>query len=137
MAAYRPPIPPLGCPFSFFLFLQPKGGSGRAQFRARELVVKERKKTDKLREGWEDGTPPPHRDFKETSHPSLGLSVLFLSFFTLARGWRKEFANAVAQHEKEKMFYNKSLSHHDTNKRILRGSKELGELVCTLALLVY
>ena len=25
---------------------------------------KERKKTDKPREGWEDGTPPPHRDFK-------------------------------------------------------------------------
>ena len=29
------------------------------------LVKKERKKTDKPREGWEDGTPPPHRDFKE------------------------------------------------------------------------
>ena len=26
---------------------------------------KERKKTDTPREGWEDGTPPPHRDFKE------------------------------------------------------------------------
>ena len=26
---------------------------------------RERKKTDKPREGWEDGTPPPHRDFKE------------------------------------------------------------------------
>ena len=24
-----------------------------------------RKKTDSPREGWEDGTPPPHRDFKE------------------------------------------------------------------------
>ena len=35
---------------------------------------KERKKTDNPREGWEDGTPPPHRDFKEgrvwCSHPS-------------------------------------------------------------------
>ena len=31
--------------------------------RAGEL--KERKKTDNPREGWEDGTPPPHRDFKE------------------------------------------------------------------------
>ena len=34
-----------------------------------ELLVrrskKERKKTDNPREGWEDGTPPPHRDFKE------------------------------------------------------------------------
>ena len=26
---------------------------------------KERKKTDNPREGWEDGTPPPHRGFKE------------------------------------------------------------------------
>jgi hypothetical protein len=26
---------------------------------------KERKKTRNPREGWEDGTPPPHRDFKE------------------------------------------------------------------------
>ena len=26
-------------------------------------VKKERKKTDNPREGWEDGTPPPHRDF--------------------------------------------------------------------------
>ena len=25
---------------------------------------KERKKTDSPREGWEDGTPPPHRDFR-------------------------------------------------------------------------
>ena len=29
------------------------------------MYVKERKKTDNPREGWEDGTPPPHRDFKE------------------------------------------------------------------------
>ena len=29
------------------------------------LRVKERRKTDNPREGWEDGTPPPHRDFKE------------------------------------------------------------------------
>ena len=28
---------------------------------------KERKKADNAREGWEDGTPPPHRDFKERS----------------------------------------------------------------------
>ena len=27
--------------------------------------AKERKKTDNPREGWENGTPPPHRDFKE------------------------------------------------------------------------
>ena len=28
-------------------------------------AVEKRKKTDNPREGWEDGTPPPHRDFKE------------------------------------------------------------------------
>ena len=32
-----------------------------------EKRKKERKKTYKPREGWEDGTPPPHRDFKERS----------------------------------------------------------------------
>ena len=31
----------------------------------RHAEKKERKKTDNPREGWEDGTPPPHRDFKE------------------------------------------------------------------------
>ena len=30
-------------------------------------LVKKRKKTDNPREGWENGTPPPHRDFKERS----------------------------------------------------------------------
>ena len=38
---------------------------------------KERKKTDTPREGWEDGTPPPHRDFKKRGvvhepSPTLG-----------------------------------------------------------------
>ena len=28
------------------------------------IFEKERKKTDNPREGWEDGTPPPHRDFR-------------------------------------------------------------------------
>ena len=50
---------------------------------------KERKKTDP-REGWEDGTPPPHRDFKERSvvlavaHPRVSASsriVVALSFY--------------------------------------------------------
>ena len=31
---------------------------------SRIVRKKERKKTDNPREGWEDGTPPPHRDFK-------------------------------------------------------------------------
>ena len=30
----------------------------------RPPIPKERKKTDNPREGWEDGTPPPHRDFR-------------------------------------------------------------------------
>ena len=35
--------------------------------RASPVPSKERKKTDNPREGWEDGTPPPNRDFKERS----------------------------------------------------------------------
>ena len=41
------------------------GGRGTDLYSAGELRKKERKKTDNPREGWEDGTPPPHRDFKE------------------------------------------------------------------------
>ena len=37
----------------------------RAKALGNSNKVKERKKTDNPREGWEDGTPPPHRDFKE------------------------------------------------------------------------
>jgi len=33
----------------------------------RVCAKKERKKTANPREGWENGTPPPHRDFKERS----------------------------------------------------------------------
>ena len=49
---------------------------------------KERKKTDNPREGWEDGTPPPHRDFLRrgecgASHrPPLGVCLL-LSLFAV------------------------------------------------------
>ena len=32
---------------------------------ARARAPEKRNKTDNPREGWEDGTPPPHRDFKE------------------------------------------------------------------------
>ena len=39
----------------------------RRSHSCRFFALKERKKTDNPREGWEDGTPPPHRvrDFKE------------------------------------------------------------------------
>ena len=51
---------------------------------------KERKKTDNPREGWEDGTPPPHRDFLRRGEcganrrPPLGV-CLFLSLFAVCR----------------------------------------------------
>ena len=38
---------------------------GRGILKPKKERRKERKKTDNPREGWEDGTPPPHRDFKE------------------------------------------------------------------------
>ena len=43
-------------------------GTGMGMARGFSFIKKkkkERKKTDNPREGWEDGTPPPHRDFKE------------------------------------------------------------------------
>ena len=43
----------------------PRKKENRQQGRDGRTVPKERKKTDNPREGWEDGTPPPHRDFKE------------------------------------------------------------------------
>ena len=55
-----------------------------------EVQKKERKKTDNPREGWEDGTPPPHRDFLRrgecgaSRRPPLGV-CLFLSLFAVCR----------------------------------------------------
>ena len=52
--------------------------------------LKERKKTENPREGWEDGTPPPHRDFLRrgecgaSRRPPLGV-CLFLSLFAVCR----------------------------------------------------
>ena len=48
-----------------------------------------RKKTDNPREGWEDGTPPPHRDFKERCvvrypSPTLGSLPLPISLRSLS-----------------------------------------------------
>ena len=43
-----------------------RGGNVNCTTRpAAPIRKKERKKTDTPREGWENGTPPPHRDFKE------------------------------------------------------------------------
>ena len=39
--------------------------AGHPRYACAKGLLKERKKTDNPREGWEDGTPPPHRDFKE------------------------------------------------------------------------
>jgi len=44
---------------------QPKGGMGGRH--AAICTEKKIKKTHNPREGWENGTPPPHRDFKERS----------------------------------------------------------------------
>ena len=40
-----------------------EGGSIASWLAWSTCRLKERKKTDNPREGWEDGTPPPHRDF--------------------------------------------------------------------------
>ena len=44
-------------------------GTLPAPHTGRDFKRKERKKKENPREGWgwEDGTPPPHRDFKERS----------------------------------------------------------------------
>ena len=42
----------------------PGPGSSEAHPAGR-MIGKKRKKTHNPREGWENGTPPPHRDFKE------------------------------------------------------------------------
>merc|ERR1712127_466720 len=57
--------------------------------RALVVLKKERKKTDNPREGWEDGTPPPHRDFKERCvvrypSPTLGSLPLPISLRSLS-----------------------------------------------------
>ena len=57
--------------FAGSAYFGPKPGSDSAQ--SPEILMvstetregKEGKKTDNPREGWEDGAPPPHRDFKE------------------------------------------------------------------------
>jgi len=81
---------------------------------AHPFSQKERKKTDNPREGWEDGTSPPHRDFKERSavlavaHPCASTfsylcsqflansrSDLHATFFATLFLLRKEFAAKI------------------------------------------
>ena len=67
VAAYRPPIPPLGCLFSFWkgleeLDVEHDEGTVRPAVvpRPEERTKERKKKTDNPREGWEDGTPRTH-----------------------------------------------------------------------------
>ena len=65
-----------------------------------QYFPKERKKTDNPREGWENGTPPPHRDFKERSvvlapsrrpHPWASAPLLSLFAQSLADSSSRSF----------------------------------------------
>ena len=64
-------IPPLRCHIFAYLLRYSPSHIPNADLcishnpAANLMKKKERKKTDNPREGWEDGTPPPHRDFKE------------------------------------------------------------------------
>ena len=68
--AVLPSLPWVVCCLSFFLlYALPVVGPRRAEqslrrARRQALPGLSRKKTDNPREGWEDGTPPPHRDFE-------------------------------------------------------------------------
>ena len=70
VAACRPPIPPLACPFSFFLL-----GTGLA----RQLLKISLWRALALKKNFTTKLP--------CTHPSLGLSVFFL-FLHRARDWR-------------------------------------------------
>ena len=76
----RLPIPPIPC-------------SARGS-------CKERKKTDNPREEWEDGTPPPHRDFKERGVVRLNRACARVDRFNSFGSWRSKHRHfrAVATH---------------------------------------
>ena len=57
--------PPLGLRLFLSLFAVSRRFSLQPSYHLAVPSKKERKKTDNPREGWENGTPPPHRDFKE------------------------------------------------------------------------
>ena len=58
-------FPFFSCRFPWCTCVSASARQSRALCRYSESREKKRKKTDNPREGWEDGTPPPHRDFKE------------------------------------------------------------------------
>ena len=58
-------MPPRGRPTLVVLSLVIS--SSVASFSSASSYPVPRKKTHNPREGWENGTPPPHRDFKERS----------------------------------------------------------------------
>ena len=86
--------PPLVCPYRHWSLHS--GGVPMSGLELCQFAVKERKKTDNPREGWEDGTPP-HRDFKERSvvlavaHP-LGRLPLPISYLSLDFAVSLQFA---------------------------------------------
>ena len=90
-----------------------EGGQGphlHKQDFGRTIRGKERKKTDRPREGWEDGTLPPHRDFKERclrrmdgrkrpplSWLTLGMASLGVSWVGLLRVCNSHGGSASGQ----------------------------------------
>ena len=65
---------------------------------------KERKKTDNPREGWEDGTPPPHRDFAAVFFARGSMSYFLchaVSWFGVASGASSLRMDAASAHRRD------------------------------------
>ena len=76
---------------------------------------KERKKTYNPREGWENGTPPPHRDFNERSvvlavaHPRASTTSIFLSLFASQKMYYPNGVGARRACWRAKMVFSEAL----------------------------
>ena len=98
--------------------------------------MKEIKKTDNPREGWEDGTPPPHRDFKERCVVKLAQSARYF-FFLLSASSRKAtstpgaqnlFFRASARHARADLFFKKGCEDKDLARACRRRPKRPSRL---------